>query len=50
MIKIGVYSATCSVLNDDFSLNVDSTIEHAASTIKNGLHGAFFLAQQDKVN
>ena len=39
----GVYSATCSILNDDYSLNVDATIKHAASSIENGLHGCFFL-------
>ena len=39
----GVYSATCSILNDDYSLNVDATIAHAASTINNGLHGAIFF-------
>ena len=39
----GVYSATCSILNDDYSLNVDATIAHAASAINNGLHGAIFL-------
>ena len=43
MITKGVYSATCSILNNDCSLNVDATIEHAASTIKNGLHGAIFF-------
>ena len=43
MITRGIYSATCSILNDDFSLNVDATIAHAASTIKNGLHGAIFF-------
>ena len=43
MITRGVYSATCSILNDDYSLNVDSTIVHAASTINNGLHGAIFF-------
>ena len=32
MITRGVYSATCSILNDDYSLNVDATIAHAAST------------------
>ena len=41
------YSSTaakpCSILNDDYSLNVDATIEHAATTIKNGLHGAIFF-------
>ncbi len=39
----GVYSATCSILNDDYSLNVDATIAHATSTINNGLHGAIFF-------
>ena len=43
MIRRGVYSATCSILNDDYSLNVDATIAHASSTIKNGLHGAIFF-------
>ena len=37
MITRGVYSATCSILNNDYSLNVDATIAHAASTINNGL-------------
>ena len=43
MITRGVYSATCSILNDDFSLNVQATIDHAAKTINNGLHGAIFF-------
>ena len=43
MIRRGVYSATCSILNDDYSLNVDATIAHAAFTINNGLHGAIFF-------
>ncbi len=43
MITRGVYSATCSILKDDYSLNVDATIAHAASTINNGLHGAIFF-------
>ena len=43
MMTRGVYSATCSILNDDYSLNVDATIAHAASTINNGLHGAIFF-------
>ena len=43
MINRGVYSATCSILNDDYSLNVDATIAHAASTINDGLHGAIFF-------
>jgi len=29
MITKGIYSATCSILNDDLSLNVDLTIDHA---------------------
>ncbi len=43
MINRGIYSATCSILNDDYSLNVEATINHAASSIKNGLHGAIFF-------
>jgi len=43
MITKGIYSATCSILNDDHSLNVDATIAHAASTINSGLHGAIFF-------
>lgn len=43
MIKKGVYAAGLSILNDDFSLNVDETIEHGESLIKNGLHGVFFF-------
>ena len=43
MITKGVYSATCSILREDCSLNVDATIAHAASSINNGLHGAIFF-------
>ena len=43
MITRGVYSATCSILNEDYSLNVDATIAHAAFTINSGLHGAIFF-------
>ncbi len=43
MIKKGVYAATLSVLNDDYSLNTEATIAHAVSSIKNGLHGVFFF-------
>ena len=39
----GVYSATCSILHDDCSLNIEATITHAASSISNGLHGAIFF-------
>ena len=43
MITKGVYSATCSILNDDYSLNVEATIDHAVSSINNGLHGVIFF-------
>ena len=43
MITRGIYSATCSILKEDYSLNVDATIAHAAFTIKSGLHGAIFF-------
>ena len=42
-MKRGIYSATCSILNDDYSLNVDATINHAASSISHGLHGVIFF-------
>ena len=43
MIKKGIYAAGLSVLNVDLTLNIDSTIEHAESSIKKGLHGVFFF-------
>ncbi len=43
MITKGVYSATCSILNENYSLNVEATIKHAESSINNGLHGVFFF-------
>ena len=43
MIKKGVYAASLSVLNDDYSLNVKKTISHAEYIIKKGLHGVFFF-------
>tara|TARA_X000001036_G_scaffold106819_1_gene99885 strand:+ start:226 stop:1107 length:882 start_codon:yes stop_codon:yes gene_type:complete len=42
-MKKGVYAASLSVLNNDYSLNVDATIAHAESSINNGLHGVFFF-------
>ena len=39
----GVYAASLSVLNKDYSLDVDATIHHAESLIENGLHGVFFF-------
>jgi 4-hydroxy-tetrahydrodipicolinate synthase len=43
MIKKGVYAATLSIFNEDCSLNISATIDHAASIIKSGLHGVFFF-------
>ena len=43
MIKNGVYAAGLSVLKDDMSLDVETTIDHAESIIRNGLHGVFFF-------
>ena len=43
MIKKGVYAAGLSVLNDDLTLDINSTIKHAESIIDKGLHGVFFF-------
>ena len=43
MIKKGVYAATLSVLDENFSLDIDETISHAEDIIKEGLHGVFFF-------
>ena len=43
MISRGIYSATCSIINEDYSLNVEATIDHAEFSIKKGLHGAIFF-------
>ena len=43
MIKKGVYAATLSVLKEDLSLDIESTISHAENIIKKGLHGVFFF-------
>ena len=36
----GIYAATVSILNNDLSLNIDKTINHAETIIDNGCHGA----------
>ena len=36
----GIYAASMSVLNDDLTLNIEKTIEHAEMVIDNGCHGA----------
>ena len=43
MIKNGVYAAGLSILKEDLSLDIESTIAHAESIIKTGLHGVFFF-------
>ena len=43
MIKKGVYAASLSILNEDKTLNIDLTIDHAVKAIKSGLHGVFFF-------
>ena len=43
MITRGVYAASLSILNKDYSLNIDATIAHAESIIHKGLHGTFFF-------
>ena len=43
MIKNGVYAAGLSILKDNKSLDVEATINHAETSIKNGLHGIFFF-------
>ena len=43
MIKNGVYAAGLSILKEDLSLDIESTISHAESIIQNGLHGVFFF-------
>ena len=43
MIKNGIYAAGLSILKEDMMLNVQATITHAESAIKNGLHGVFFF-------
>jgi len=43
MIKNGVYAAGLSILKDNKSLDIEATINHAESAIKNGLHGVFFF-------
>jgi 4-hydroxy-tetrahydrodipicolinate synthase len=43
MIKNGVYAAGLSMLNNDKSLDVKKTIEHAEHIIKSGLNGVFFF-------
>ncbi len=43
MIKNGIYAAGLSILREDMTLDVEATITHAESAVKNGLHGVFFF-------
>ena len=43
MIGKGIYAAGLSVINKDYSLNVEETVKHAERIIKNGCHGVFFF-------
>ena len=43
MLRKGVFAASLSIINDDLTLNIESTIKHAENLIKGGLHGAFFF-------
>ena len=36
----GIYAASMSILNEDLTLNVKKTIDHAEMVIENGCHGA----------
>ena len=38
-IKKGIYAASMSILNDDLSLDIDSTVTHAERLISEGCHG-----------
>ena len=39
----GIYAATLSVLNDDLSLNIKNTINHAENVMELGCHGVVFF-------
>ena len=39
----GIYAASLSVLDENLSLNVDKTINHAENLIDNGCHGVVFF-------
>ena len=42
-IKKGIYAASMSIFNQDLSLDIESTIKHSESLIKEGLHGVIFF-------
>jgi 4-hydroxy-tetrahydrodipicolinate synthase len=46
----GIYAASMSVLNDDLTLNVEKTIEHAEMVIDKVVMELQYLEAQDKLN
>ena len=38
-IKPGIYAAAISILNEDLSLDIDSTIDHAEKLLAEGCNG-----------
>jgi len=38
-IKKGIYAASMTLINEDLSVNIDSTIKHSEKLIQNGCHG-----------
>ena len=42
-ISKGVYAAGLSIIREDFSLDIESTIKHAENLIKSGISGVFFF-------
>ena len=42
-IKKGIYAASMSILSQDLSLDIDSTIKHSENLIDEGLHGVIFF-------
>ena len=46
----GIYAATLSILNEDLSLNINRTIDHAENVIELGCHGAVFFGSTGPVS
>ena len=42
-IKKGIYAASMSIINQDLTLDINSTIKHSEKLIQHGLHGAIFF-------
>ena len=51
MSKIkGIYAATMTILNDDLSVDIKKTIQHAEKVIEQGCHGVAVLVALVKHN